>query len=433
MTDFGVSPAGQMILSLIASALYVATYLSLVRLLRYVRNWYAPSLLGSLTTAILASLTVALVSSSPEGIDPLALAVSIVFLVSLFYIIAAPAIAFKPASGIGEFLARHGDYAGLWLLGPAILAGLTIPNLQLQSVLAVAMAIELSWFLRQRWVDRERQQYPLNGRDLSVLETQAKGDLVAFKRRHGITELVLSEGAVGWSGCGKRTAPCPMNLYVNRLGLNTAPCCREHMTELTHYVGARLREMAFVHWLEGGSLLGAVRENGQLLDWEDDIDISVLLDDAMTWDMLAAGLGERGARDGYYVDPFQNKAFISIVFDPPGPWPVRWERNRLRGEIRVDVAIYRRVISFGEAVLERHTRKGTMPATEGGGFGLPEAMVLPTTRIPYLGGDFDCPNQPEAYLRALYGDFRKVEYTYIDPEAAKARVGTDAIIEPSLP
>ena len=430
MTGIEASPTTQVIATLIAAALYVATYLFFVRLLRYPRNWHLPSLPESLATGVLAALTVALVSLSPDGLDRPALAISAGFVVVVFYIIAAPAIAFRPASRPVEFLAKHGDYAGLWLLGPALFAGLAIPNIKLQAVLATAMAIELAWFLRQRLAGQRRRLFPLNDHDLSVLETQAKGDLVAFRRRHGIRELVLSKGAVSWRGCGKWTPPCPFNLYVNRLGLNTAPCCREHLKELSHHVATCLSEMGVVHWLEGGTLLGAVRERGALLDWEDDVDMSVLLDGDMTWERLAAGLAERGARDGYFVDLFERTGFISISFDPPKRWPFRWERNRLRGEIRADIAIYRQAISHGEAVLERRSYKGAMPATESGGYGVPREIVLPTSTIPFLDGDFACPNQSEAYLRMLYGDFKKVEYTYVDAGPAKARSRIDAVGDP---
>ena len=427
----------RVIAALIASALFVATYLSFVRLLRFPRNWYPPSLRASLTTAVLAALTVALVSLSPDGLDRAALAVSAGFIVVLFYIIAAPALAFWPASGWAnravEFLAKHCNHAGLWLLGPAFFAGLAISNIKLQAFLATAMAIELTWFLRQLWVGRQqRRLYPLSKNDLSVLETQAKGDLAAFRQRHGIRELVLSKDAVGWKGCGKGAPACPLNLYVNRLGLNTAPCCRDHMKDLCHYVAACLVEMGVVHWLEGGSLLGAVRESGKLLDWEDDIDFSVLLDDDMTWERLVAGFAERGARDGYYVDLFEKKGFVSISFDPPKRWPFRWERNRLRGEIRADIIIYRRAISYGETVLERRSHKGAMPATESGGYGVPLETVLPTSTVPFLGGEIACPNQSDAYLRMLYGDYSKVNYTYLDSGPANARAGIDVIGDPPV-
>ena len=232
MTGIEASSTTQAIAALIASVLYVATYLSFVHLLRYPRNWHPLSLPESLATGILAALMVVLVSVSPNSIDRPALATMVGFVGVMFTIIAAPAIAFRPTSRLVEFLAKHGDHAGLWLLGPAIVVGLTVPNIKLQAVLATAMAIELTWFLRQRLAGRRRRQYLLTDRDLSVLETQAKGDLSAFRQRHNISELDLSAGAVRWRGCGKMTPPCPFNLYVNRLGLNTAPCCREHMKDL---------------------------------------------------------------------------------------------------------------------------------------------------------------------------------------------------------
>ena len=427
MTGFEASTVSQAFAGLIATALYAAAYLSFVRLLRFPRNWITlgPSAVG--TTGLLVALTVAWVSLSGHGLDTVGLAVSTAFIIVIFIIVAAPAIAFHPANRGVEFLAKHAEHAGLWLLAPALVAGLAVPNIELQAMLAAAMVIEMSWSLRQHLAGRRLQLHPFNESDLAVLETQAGGDLEAFRLRHGIRELVLSEDNVSWRGCGKNTPPRPFNLYVNRLGLNTAPCCREHMREISHYVAACLRDIGAVHWLEGGSLLGAVREGGELLEWEDDIDISVLLDAEMSWDRLSAGLTERCARDGFFIDLFERKNLISISFDAPKSWPFRWERYRLRGEIRVDVALYRQAISHGETVLERQSHKGDMPATESGGYGVPQELVLPTSTIDFLGSTFDCPHKPEAYLRVLYCDFEDVEYTYVDSVAAETRRQIDMV------
>ena len=197
------------------------------------------------------------------------------------------------------------------------------------------------------------------------------------------------------------------------------------MAELCHSVAACLKDQGITHWLEGGTLLGAVRENGDILAWEDDVDLSVVLGDGMSFNALAMMLADYGARDGYNVDVFDNKGFIAISFDRPQPWPFSWERNRMRGEIRLDLAVYRHAWSKGEAVLERKIPKGEMPLTESGSFGVPRAIVLPTSEIGFAGGKIACPNNAEDYLGMIYGDIHEVVYTYVDETAAKTRRGTD--------
>ena len=421
-----VSPAALMIGFVMAVTLYVVTYLSFVLLLRYPRNWLPPSLPMALTTAGLATVMVTYVSVSSDGVDPAALAVSAGFIAVLFTIIAAPAMDFPPGNRpVVEFVANHGDYAGLWMIAPAVIAAYTVPNFKLQGVLATAMVIELVWFLRHRPNNR-RRLYPISGHDLEVLKVQAKGDIEGFAKQHGIHELTFSDGTINWRGCDKETLPCPFNLYVNRLGLNTAPCCREHITELCHYVAACLKDMGAVHWIDGGTLLGAVRENGNLVAWEDDVDISVVLEDGMTWASLTAELAGRGTRDGYCVDAFEEKGFLAISYNPPWRWPFRWERNRMRGEIRLDLVVYRYAVSQGQSILERRIPKGIMPLTERGWFGMPKEIVLPTSTIHFLGDDIACPNQPREYLCRVYGDFDEVVYTYIDTTAAEGRRLTDS-------
>ena len=50
-----------------------------------------------------------------------------------------------------------------------------------------------------------------------------------------------------------------------------------------------------------------------------------------------------------------------------------------------------------------------MPLTESGGCGVPRDMVLPVSKINFLGSKMGCPSQPDAYLRVLYGDYDKPE------------------------
>ena len=421
MNNFEHLASNQILGGLLAATLYAATYLSFVRVLRFARNCQKPSHKEVLTTGLSAGLTIAWVTTSSTGPDLIRLLITTGFLVTIAFIIAAPAICFRPTNRVVEFFAKHSERAGLWLLVPILFICWVLPGSKLQSMLLAAMAIELVWLFRQYWAQKKKVIYPLTPSDRSILNLHAKDDPIAFRRNNGIPELVLLENDVNWIGCSKNTPPCPFNLYVNRLGLNTAPCCRKHMRDISHYVSGCLLKIGAIHWLEGGSLLGAVRENGELLEWEDDIDISVLLNDEITWEQLSVYLVQQGEKDGYYVDLFEDAGLITVSFDAPKPWPFRWERNRLRGEIRMDIAIYRQVESHGDAVLERRSPKGIMPATENGGYGVPLGIVLPTSEISFEGGNIACPKSPDAYLRLLYGDFEQIEYTYVNPLAAKKR------------
>ena len=422
---YGIANA-QLIGVMITAGLYFLTYLSFVRLLRYWRNWYPPTGSSSLVTAGLALATVVNISFSSLGFSFLAFVLSAGFIASLFSFIAAPAIAFKPGAPrpVIEFLAKHAEYSGLWMIPPAIFVGFLLPDPKLLSLLVTAVALELAWFLRSR--STAHRSYPLDAHDLLVLETQAKGDVAGFAKQHSINELQISpNGDVSWLGCNKSSLPCPLNHYLHRLGLNTPPCCREHIADLGRFVTDCLQDMGAIHWIDGGTLLGAVREDGALLAWEDDIDVSVLLDDDTTWEKLCATLSQRGAKEGYYVDIFKEKGFLTVSYDKPQSWPFRWERNRMRGEIHLDLVSYRHATSNGQAVLERQLLKGAMPVMESGWHGVPVDIILPTSTIGFLGSGISCPSQPNTFLQILYGDFQTLELTYVDENAAKTRAEVD--------
>ena len=408
--------------ALIAASLYFLAYLSLVRLLRYWRNWYSPPLPLFLLTTGLALTTVIQISFSSSGFSWLSLILAASFIAYLFTTITATAVAFKPSAPrpVIHFLAKHAEYSGLWIIPAAAVAGYMLPDPKLLGLLVAATAIELSWFLRCRCVGRK--SYPLNTPDLLVLQTQANGNVADFAKQHAISELqILPNGSVNWLGCKKNSLPCPLNFYVNRLGLNTPPCCREHFEDLGRFVSDCLRDINATHWIDGGTLLGAVRENGAMLAWEDDIDISVLLDDDTTWDKLCATLTARGDKDGYYVDIFEKLHFIVVSYDKPKSWPFRWERNRMRGEIHLDLVTFRHATDKGEPVLERQLLKGSMPVMESGWHGVPVDIILPTSTINFLGSDTLCPSQPEAFLEIVYGDFQTAKLIYVDETAAKIR------------
>jgi hypothetical protein len=91
----GISP---LISAVIFVTLYFATYLSLVCLLPYWRNWCPPTRASSLMTAGLAHATIVYITILPTGLSWLTLVLETGFIAYLFSIIAAPAIAFRPST-----------------------------------------------------------------------------------------------------------------------------------------------------------------------------------------------------------------------------------------------------------------------------------------------------------------------------------------------
>ena len=102
--------------------------------------------------------------------------------------------------------------------------------------------------------------------------------LFKLYKRFGI-KLVNENGIDNWYGCSKETMRCfgtvvddmPEYIYEGRW---TPPCCMRNLKETTRYVFRILVEAGVSYWLEGGSLLGAVR-SGDLIPWDYDVDVGI--------------------------------------------------------------------------------------------------------------------------------------------------------------
>ncbi|EDV27981.1 uncharacterized protein TRIADDRAFT_14979, partial [Trichoplax adhaerens] len=124
------------------------------------------------------------------------------------------------------------------------------------------------------------------------MKDYGNGNINLIYHRFKIKKIVGIDGEIEWLGCNKFTSRCfktviddtPSYLYD---GLWTPPCCIRALRETAIHVFNILNRFRIRYWLEGGSLLGAVR-NGEIIPWDYDVDIGIHQDDIAKFDTLAA-------------------------------------------------------------------------------------------------------------------------------------------------
>ncbi|NXW78757.1 FKRP protein, partial [Hirundo rustica] len=225
---------------------------------------------------------------------------------------------------------------------------------------------------------------------LSALKARA----AAEKRHRELMELfgvkleVLPDGRRRWHGCTKETPRCfgtvraqtPEYLLTGRW---TPPCCLRALRATARHVLAELESAGVRHWLEGGSLLGAVR-SGDIIPWDYDVDVGFYRDDLAKCRWLAAvAAAGRAVQDprGFLWEKAAEGEFYRVHFSPA---------NRLHVDLW---PFYARA-----GVMTKDTWLGHAQDVE-----FPESFLLPLGSVAFAGVAAKAPNDPRGFLEFKFG------------------------------
>ncbi|TMM17824.1 MAG: hypothetical protein E6F96_08010 [Actinobacteria bacterium] len=189
----------------------------------------------------------------------------------------------------------------------------------------------------------------------------------------------MASASVSRPPCTQDTRECDWMNWGPR-ALRPA-CCTQHLLELIGFTSDLLTRHGIVHWLDYGTLLGAVRE-GQLIPWDGDADFSILQRD----EHAVLALDEEFAAAGHYVER-------------PGLW------RGHRGVIRIR---YSKVNRGHLDLFMWQLHDGMLQPLEGSeeawpGMAsrvtFPERFITPLGEVPLNGRSFPAPKSVEEFLR----------------------------------
>lgn len=204
----------------------------------------------------------------------------------------------------------------------------------------------------------------------------------------GIRKVTHEEGAVEWYGCTKETTRCfptivndmPAYLYEDKW---TPACCLENLRKTARHVIRIMESYNIRYWLEGGSLLGAVR-SGDIIPWDSDVDIGVHEDDLSKLKIFADCKTVAAVKDehDFVWEAAREEGFFRVHFS---------HSNRLH----VDIFPFREVngTMTKDFWMENHPQDRPFPAH----------YLKPLDRIAFAGFNVFVPNHAREFLQLKFG------------------------------
>ncbi|XP_014243601.1 fukutin-related protein [Cimex lectularius] len=219
-------------------------------------------------------------------------------------------------------------------------------------------------------------------------------------RSLGLKKVVRENGLVEWYGCRRDTPRCfgtvvddtPQYLWEGKW---TPPCCLAGLRRTARHVFQQLEQSQTRYWLEGGSLLGAIR-SGDILPWDYDVDIGIYKEDISRciW-LLRAKTKPTADEQGFIWEKAMEGDFFRVHFS---------QINRLH----VDIFPF-------------YSRNGTMTKstwfkTHRQDMEFPEHYLKPLSSIDFVGRTVSAPNNIHDFLELKFGEGAIENPVYPNPQ-----------------
>ncbi|NXY12625.1 FKRP protein, partial [Pteruthius melanotis] len=223
--------------------------------------------------------------------------------------------------------------------------------------------------------------------------------------RFGIKLEVLPDGRHRWHGCDKDTPRCFPTIHAQTPqyllgGRWTPPCCLRALRATARRVVAELEAAGVRYWLEGGSLLGAVR-SGDLIPWDYDVDVGLYREDVGKCRWLAAVLSTGQAVEdpqGFLWEKATEGEFFRVHFS---------RSNRLH----VDLWPFH---ARPGGTMTKETWLGHRQDVE-----FPESFLVPLVPVAFAGAVAKAPHDPRAFLEFKFGPGVVENPEYPNPEVRR--------------
>lgn len=233
--------------------------------------------------------------------------------------------------------------------------------------------------------------------------------------------------------------------------------CQLRQLEILKEIDRICQKHHIEYWLDGGSLLGAVRHGG-FIPWDDDIDIAMSVEDEHRFEEVAPKeLPSHLFLQSPRTDPGSNEPIVKIrdlnsLYIEPGDsfalpyakgifvdiFPMedypnisrKWIKRLTKGISKSNAILHHShtysLRSFAEFFwfgaklmvcsglwklvcrLAPKGRYSDIPILNGRGVSFDKASIKPLGKITFEGVEFPAPHDYDAYLTDLYGDYMKL-------------------------